>query len=87
MVGDGIKAARIQAQYSPLISSTWPGTAFPAAVLSAVRHATGRLNPNRARRRAVGRHAAPARPLFSRRTDLPRRVPAPGRGTRRLTGP
>ena len=86
MVGDGIKAARIQAQYSPLISSTWPGTAFPAAVLSAVRHATGWLNPNRARRRAVGRHAAPGRPLFSRRTELPRRVPAPERGIRRLTG-
>ena len=48
MVGDGIKAARIQARYSPLISSTWPGMAFQANVLSAVRHATGWLNPHRA---------------------------------------
>ena len=40
MVSDGIKAARIQAQYSPLINSTWPGLAFQASVLSAVRNAT-----------------------------------------------
>jgi len=77
MVGDGIKAARIQAQNSPLINSTWPGPAFPASVLSAVRHATGSLNPHRPGRRAAaarpagrrpaGRHAAPGRPLFGRR--------------------
>jgi hypothetical protein len=30
MVSDGIKAARIQAQYSPLINNTWPGMAFQA---------------------------------------------------------
>ena len=30
MVSDGIKAARIQAQYSPLINSTKPGLAFQA---------------------------------------------------------
>ena len=71
MVGDGIKAARIQARYSPLISSTWPGMAFQANVLSAVRHATGWLNPHRAGRRGSrwppGRHAGPGRPLFGRR--------------------
>jgi hypothetical protein len=67
MVGDGIKAARIHAQYSPLISSTWPGTAFPASMRSAVRHAAGWLNPPRARRRPPGRHAAPGRPLLTRR--------------------
>lgn len=72
MVGDGIKAARIQARYSPLISSTWPGMAVQANVLSAVRHATGWLNPHRAGRRAAGRrppgrHAGPGRPLFGRR--------------------
>jgi hypothetical protein len=72
MVGDGIKAARIQARYSPLISSTWPGLAFQANVLSAVRRATGWLNPHRAGRRPAGRrppgrHAGPGRPLFGRR--------------------
>jgi hypothetical protein len=67
MVSDGIKAARIQARYSPLINSTWPGMAFPPSVLSAVRRATGWRNPGRAGRRPVGRHAAPGRPLFGRR--------------------
>ena len=67
MVSDGSKAARIQAQYSPLINSTWPGLAFQANVLSAVRHATGWLNPHRGARRPVGRHAGPPRPLFGRR--------------------
>jgi hypothetical protein len=67
MVSDGIKPARIQAQYSPLINSTWPGMAFQANVRSAVRHATGRLSPHRAGRRPVGRHAAAPRPLFGRR--------------------
>ena len=33
MVSDGIKAARIQAQYSPLINSTWPGMALQANML------------------------------------------------------
>jgi len=54
MVSDEIKAARIQAQYSPLINSTWPGTAFQANVRSAVRHATGWLSPHRGGR-PVGR--------------------------------
>jgi hypothetical protein len=67
MVSDGIKVARIQTQYSPLINSTWPGTAFQASVLSVVRHAVGYLNPRRAGRRPAGRHAAPGRPLFGRR--------------------
>lgn len=64
MVSDGIKAARIQAQYSPLISSTWPGMAFQANVMSAVRHARGLLNPHRGGR---GPAAGPPRPLFGRR--------------------
>ena len=71
MISDGIKAARSQSHYSPLIGSTWPGMAFQASVLSAVRHATGRLNPHRAGRRPAGRRpagdAAPGRPLFGRR--------------------
>ena len=67
MISDGIKAARSQSHYSPLIASTWPGLAFQASMLSAVRHATGWLNPHRTGRRPVGRHAAPGRPLFGRR--------------------
>ena len=67
MVSDGIKAARIQSQYSPLINGTWPGLAFQANVLYAVRHVTGWLNPQRGARRPVGRHAGPPRPLFGRR--------------------
>ena len=71
MISDGIKAARSQSHHSPLIGSTWPGMAFQASVPSAVRHATGRLNPHRAGRRPgrrpAGRHAAPGRPLFGRR--------------------
>ena len=55
MVSDGITAARIQARYSPLISSTWAGMAFQANVLSAVRHATGWLNRHPAVARAAGR--------------------------------
>ena len=59
MVSDGIKAARIQAQHSPLINSTGPGMAFQANVMSAVRHATGWLSPHRGgRARRAGRRAA-----------------------------
>lgn len=60
MVSDGIKAARIQAQYSPLISSTWPGMAFQANVMSAVRCARGLLNPHRGGRGPARRAAASA---------------------------
>jgi hypothetical protein len=67
MISDGIKAARSQSHHSGLIGSTWPGMAFQASVLSAVRHATGWLNPHRAARRPAGRHAAPGRPLFGHR--------------------
>jgi hypothetical protein len=67
MVSDGIKAARIQAQYSPLVSSTWPGMAFQANVMSAVRYARGLLNPHRGGGRLAGRPAGPPRPLFGRR--------------------
>ena len=80
MVSDGIKAARIQAQYSPLINSTWPGPAFQANVLSAVRHATGWLNRTAAP--AVRWAATPVRrarcSAAARRADL-ERVPL-GRG-------
>ena len=72
MISDGIKAARSQSHHSPLIGSTWRGMAFQASVLSAVRHATGRLNPPgpaavRPAAARPGRHAAPGRPLFGRR--------------------
>ncbi|HYY19160.1 MAG TPA: hypothetical protein VE864_09990 [Streptosporangiaceae bacterium] len=62
-----MNAALFQAQYSPLINSTRSGLAFQANVLSAVRHATGWLNPHRGARRPVGRHAGPPRPLFGHR--------------------
>ncbi len=67
MVSDGIKAARIQARYSPIINSTWPAGAWQANILSAVKHAAARLNPHRSVRRPAGRHAAPGRPLLGRR--------------------
>ena len=67
MVSDGVKAARIQAQYSPLINSTWPTSTFQANILFAVGHATAWLNPHRSVRRPAGRHAAPGRPLLGRR--------------------
>ena len=71
MVSDRIKAARIQARYSPLLSSTRPGMAFQASVLSAVRHATGWLNPHRAGRRPVGTPRPGVRSsAAARRTDL-----------------
>ena len=65
MVSDGIEAARIQAQHSPLIASRWPATSFRANVGAVVRHAATRLNPHRPVRAAVD--AAPGRPLFGRR--------------------
>lgn len=67
MVSDGIEAARIQAQHSPLIASRWPATSFRGNVGAVVRHATTRLNPLRSVRRPAGRHAAPGRSLFGRR--------------------
>jgi hypothetical protein len=67
MVSDGVKAARIQAQYSPLINSTWPTSTLQANILFAVRHATAWRNPHRSVRRPAGRHAAPGRPLLGRR--------------------
>jgi hypothetical protein len=67
MVSDGIKAARIQAQYSPIIDSTWPASAWQANMLFAVKHAAAWLNPHRSVRRPAGRHAAPGRPLLGRR--------------------
>jgi hypothetical protein len=63
MVGDGIKAARIQARYSPLIRLTWEPASFPANIGSAIKTATARLKP---RRRPVGRHAAPGRSFLGR---------------------
>jgi hypothetical protein len=47
MVSDGIKAARIQARYSPLIGLTWEPVSFPASIGSAIKNATTRLNPPR----------------------------------------
>ena len=54
MVSDGIKAARIQARYSPLIGLTWEPVSFPVTIAAAVKNATTRLNPRRARRRPAG---------------------------------
>jgi len=65
MVSDGIKAARIQARYSPLIGITWEPIGFPVNMRSAIRQATARLSPHRGRRPA-GRHAAPGRSFFGR---------------------
>ncbi len=67
MVSDGIKAARIQARYSPLINSIGSASARQANILFAVRHAAARLNPHWSVRRPAGRHAAPGRPLLGRR--------------------
>jgi hypothetical protein len=66
MVSDGIKAARFQAQHSPLINSTWPTRALPANIQFAVKHAAAWLNPHRIGRRQAGRHAAPGRSLLGR---------------------
>ena len=63
MVGDGIKAARIQARYSPLIGLTWEPVSFPVNIGSAIKSATTRLKPNR---RSAGRHAAPGRSVLGR---------------------
>jgi hypothetical protein len=66
MVSDGIKAAQSQAQYSPLINSTWAAGAYwPTNVLSAIKHAVARLNPRWGGRRPAGRHAAPGRTFLS----------------------
>ena len=67
MVSDRIKAARIQARYSPLIGLTWEPVSFPVNIAAAIKNATARLNPHRGARRPVGRHAGPPRPLFGRR--------------------
>ena len=45
MVSDGIKAARIQARYSPLIGLTWEPVSFPVSIGSAIKSATTRLKP------------------------------------------
>ena len=63
MVSDGIKAARIQARYSPLIGLTWEPVSFPVNIGSAIKNVTTRLKPQR---RPAGRHAAPRRPVLGR---------------------
>jgi hypothetical protein len=63
MVSDGIKAARIQARYSPLIGLTWEPVSFPLNIGSAIKSATTRLRPHR---RPAGRHAAPGRSVLGR---------------------
>ena len=79
MVSDGIKAARIEAQYSPLINSTSPGLAFQANVLSAVRHTTGWLNPHRGARRPGHRRAGRRRASGRGAQGAPRQAPAAAR--------
>ena len=66
MVSDGIKAARIQVRYSPLIGLTWEPVSFPVHIKFAIKNATTRLGPPRVARRPVGRHAAPGWSLFGR---------------------
>lgn len=66
MVSDGIKAARIQARYSPLIGLSWEPVSFPVNVKSAIKNATTRLNPLGGGRRPAGRHAAPGRSSLGR---------------------
>lgn len=63
MVSDGIKAARIQARYSPLIGLTWEPVSFPVSIGPAIKSVTTRLKP---RRRPAGRHAAPGRSVLGR---------------------
>jgi hypothetical protein len=66
MVGDGIKAARIQARHSPLIGLTWEPVGFPGNIGSAIKSATVRLNPHRFVGKPTGRHAAPGRSFLGR---------------------
>jgi hypothetical protein len=65
MVSDGIKAARIQARYSPLIGLTWEPVSFPVHVTSAIKNAKTRLSSPWGGR-PVGRHAAPGRSFLGR---------------------
>ena len=65
MVSDGIKAARIQARYSPLIGLTWEPVSFPVHIRSAIKNATTRLSSPWGGR-PVGRHAAPGRSVLGR---------------------
>ena len=72
MVSDGIKAARIQARYSPLIGLTWEPVSFPVNIAAAIKNATARLNPHRGARRPAARHAAPGRRAAAGRSVLGR---------------
>ena len=63
MVSAGIKAARIQARYSPLIGLTWEPASFPVNIGSAIKSAATWLKPHR---RPAGRHAAPGRSVIGR---------------------
>ena len=47
MVSDGIKAVRIQAQYSLLINGTWPGLPGECAVRRPARHGLAEPAPRR----------------------------------------
>jgi hypothetical protein len=60
MVSDGIKAARIQAQCSPLINSTWPGLPGECAVRGPARHGLAEPAPRRPPSGPPRRSAAPA---------------------------
>jgi hypothetical protein len=72
MVSDGIKAARIQARYSPLIGLTWEPVSFPVHIATAIKNATTRLSPHRGSHRPAGRHAAPGRHATPGRSFLGR---------------
>src|SRR5260370_9429065 len=87
MLRDGIKVARIQAQYAPLNKSTWTVRASPkTTVLGTIKHAAARMNPHRGGRRRPGRHAAPGRTLLSRHASRLRAnaFPPAGRGLLRV---
>jgi hypothetical protein len=74
MVSDGIKAARIQAQCSPLIGNTWAPSAFPVTnVVSAIKNAAGLLNSDQAsQKQAIGRHAGPVKSRGLNSRHVPR---------------
>ena len=65
MVSDGIKIARIQAWYSPLIGLTWEPVRFPVNIRSVIKNARTRLSSPWGGP-PVGRHAAPGRSFAGR---------------------
>jgi hypothetical protein len=69
MQSNGIKTARIQAQYSELNSSWAARTLPPLNDVSAVKRAVVWLSTRLRGRRRTGRHAAPGRAFLHRRAS------------------